>query len=408
MSPEAAMAMKMVLCEVGSTAWEPLHSMLEREATLLKGGKPTGAAASFSRAARIEAATKIITNHFRLLNDVCNPTKSTNADQIDLGLTQVELLRVHPHFAPHVDEGLREVAQRLIGLGATTILDPTREAVEARAAAARYLHLRIQSKPDQKPGRRPDLSPEGAAAMKAVLSEVGSTAWEPLHDLFQERGVNEKCRDTHSVAINHSAKARKEAVTAVLGNHVRLLIDVCNPSAELNIDATKLTQTELNRVPAADAPHVDEGLREAIRLLMGHGTPRAVLSSASSAQAARAQCAKYLRTRIQDEPSQKPGRKPDMSAEAGAALKDVLDEVGSIHGTSTPMPSRKKMSSSDMMAEGLANELEHLAAQLRVGGDATPRQVHQIREHLKKMNCESDSPPAASSSSSGSNVCILM
>ena len=41
-------------------------------------------------------------------------------------------------------------------------------------ATARYLCGRIQSTPEQKPGRAPDMSPAAAAAMKVVLMEVGS------------------------------------------------------------------------------------------------------------------------------------------------------------------------------------------------------------------------------------------
>ena len=37
--------------------------------------------------------------------------------------------------------------------------------------------------------------------------------------------------------------------------------------------------------------------------------------------------ATYLEGRIQDKPEMKPGRTPDMSAEAGAAMKAVLAEI---------------------------------------------------------------------------------
>jgi hypothetical protein len=72
--------------------------------------------------------------------------------------------------------------------------------------------------------------------------------------------------------------------------------------------------------------HVDEGLREAVRRLVGRGLP-IVLDNSPAAQDARAGCACYLTERIQSAPAQKPGRKPDMSPQATAALLAVLEEV---------------------------------------------------------------------------------
>ena len=43
--------------------------------------------------------------------------------------------------------------------------------------------------------------------------------------------------------------------------------DICNPSKHLNVDNIRLTQTELTRVPAQHARHVDEALREAVSRL---------------------------------------------------------------------------------------------------------------------------------------------
>ena len=59
----------------------------------------------------------------------------------------------------------------------------------------------------------------------------------------------------------HDASAREEAAAVLIGNHFKLLQDVCNPSKFLNINGVPLTQIELSRVPAPLAPLVDEGLR---------------------------------------------------------------------------------------------------------------------------------------------------
>ena len=111
-------------------------------------------------------------------------------------------------------------------------LNPATEAVEARAACARYLALRIQSHADMKPGRTPDMSPAAAAATKAVLAEVGSTAWEPLYGLPGRGGAG---GNVTGAAAMHSKEARMEGATRILGNHFHLLLDVCNPSKHLNI-----------------------------------------------------------------------------------------------------------------------------------------------------------------------------
>ena len=66
-------------------------------------------------------------------------------------------------------------------------------------------------------------------------------------------------------------------------------------------------------------------------------TPRRLIFQSSevgcslcSPATARAACARYLDKRIQSTASQKPGREPDMSEDAGAAFKAVLVEVASV------------------------------------------------------------------------------
>ena len=118
---------------------------------------------------------------------------------------------------------------------------------------ARYLDGRIQVTFEQKKGRVPDMSPVAAAAMKAVLIEVGSDEWEPLKLLVKDGGA---ALDVPGVGAQHSRDARDEAARRIIGNHFLLLKDVCNPSSLFNVHGVPLTQPELTRVKHALAPQV--------------------------------------------------------------------------------------------------------------------------------------------------------
>ena len=64
-------------------------------------------------------------------------------------------------------------------------------------------------------------------------------------------------------AGNHAHAVREEAARAILGNHFRLLKDVCTPRKFLNVDDLPLTQPELERVPAKHAPYAPPMPRDA-------------------------------------------------------------------------------------------------------------------------------------------------
>ncbi|KAL3896639.1 MAG: hypothetical protein SGPRY_013227, partial [Prymnesium sp.] len=161
--------------------------------TVLDGGgrgeTAEGAAAAHSAAARDEAARKLLGNHLAVLRDVTNPSASENIEGKQL--TQLELRRVPVEQAPHVDGFLREVTRRLLGqrAGAEELEERLEPSVAAQASAwaqaASYLDGRIQSTAEQKPGRAVDMSPGAAAAMRAVLGEVGGSAagWAALREL---------------------------------------------------------------------------------------------------------------------------------------------------------------------------------------------------------------------------------
>ena len=136
--------------------------------------------------------------------------------------TQTELVRVKRAHAAYVDQALREVARRLLGrrpgLDRFEVrVDPANEAQAAAwAGTAAYLGGRIQSTKKEKPGRKPDMSPAAAAAMRAVLREVGGEAGItplPLVDDFVVR-LSLTLRFVPVVCdcpIDHCARGRRYA-----------------------------------------------------------------------------------------------------------------------------------------------------------------------------------------------------
>merc|ERR1711879_909929 len=101
--------------------------------------------------ARDEAARKLISNHKNVVADVTNPSPKLNI--YGKKLTQIDLKRVDIDRRPHVDQMLREVARRLLGMRSGVlqleeVLDPNNTVqVSAWQDCATYLHGRIQSKP---------------------------------------------------------------------------------------------------------------------------------------------------------------------------------------------------------------------------------------------------------------------
>ena len=147
---------------------------------LAESDEPTtavGEARCHPQSARHEAARKLIIGRVKVLTDVTNPSP----------VTQLELQRVERCYAQYVDEALREVARRLVGrrtgVPEALLLQYHIEVKRNRGSAeqmtswsktAKYLAGRIQATREERPGREPDMSPEAAAAMRAVLAEVGT------------------------------------------------------------------------------------------------------------------------------------------------------------------------------------------------------------------------------------------
>jgi len=146
------------------------ENLYNAEADNMHLTKVEGAAAAHSAAAREEAARKLIVNHESVVRDVTNASP----------LTQPDLERLPKSVEPFVDQALREVARRLIGRRPGE--DGFEKAPSSAAAmtawidTAKYLEKRIQATAAEMPGRPPDMSEQAAAAMRAVLWEVGNVA----------------------------------------------------------------------------------------------------------------------------------------------------------------------------------------------------------------------------------------
>uniref|UniRef100_A0A7S2GAZ8 DUF4142 domain-containing protein n=1 Tax=Haptolina brevifila TaxID=156173 RepID=A0A7S2GAZ8_9EUKA len=170
---------------------------------------------------------------------------------------------------------------------------------------------------------------------RAPSAQSSAELWSMLREnLYNAEADNMHLTKVSGAAAAHAAAAREEAARKLIVNHESVLRDVTN--------ANPRTQPDLTRLPSTAQPFVDQALREVARRLIGSrpgedGSEKLQLSAA--AQVAWAETAKYLDTRIQATAQEMPGRPPDMSEAAAAAMRAVLWEVGKgATAESAPMP----------------------------------------------------------------------
>jgi len=120
-----------------------------------------------------------------------------------------------------------------------------------------------------------------------------------------------------------SDAAREEAARKLVSNHAMVLRDVTNSMPR--------SQLHLERVAMIDAPFADQALRETSRRLLGcpDDMPAERPETPEQAQA-WARTAAYLLNRLQGTRMECPGRDPDMSEAAAAAMREALAEVESL------------------------------------------------------------------------------
>ena len=298
---------------------------------------PAGATAGHSREACTAAAAKLVANHKAVLYDITHPAP----------LTQHTLERLDEGLRPFVDEALCEVARRLLSHrpGNQSIAqrcDPSSGTqIAAWVGTCKYLDGRLQSADAEKPGRTPDMSPEAAKAMRAVLLEVmdepvaatlnaAAQDWQLAEGLLEARQRDPALLESVDELAEHSRQARWEAAAALIYNRKRVLMDVTNPLWAQNIVGKPLTQRELQRVARAHVVHADEALRRSAIWLLQHleGGDMAALTLPKPSSEVQASAwmatAVYLDSRIQSTAEEKPGRKPDMSSSAACAMRQTL------------------------------------------------------------------------------------
>ncbi len=286
----------------------------------LAGDDADGAAASHSVEARQEAARALVGNYQQVVNDCCGSGPPPS---------QPELVRLPHSMQSYADEAVREAVRRLLGRreGVHELQESKHPSSPEQAAAwaqtAKYLSARVQAAAEEVPGRTPDMSAAAAAAARAVLGEMGPANPPLWHRL--EQLAAEPVGQANGAAASHSAEARQEAARALVGNYQRVVNDCCGSEPPP-------TQQALVRVPKALQCYADEALRETVRRLLGwrDGVKELVetLEPSSAEQAAAwSAVGTYLSARVQAAAEEVPGRAPDMSAAAAAAMRAVLAEV---------------------------------------------------------------------------------
>merc|ERR1711907_849099 len=116
--------------------------------------------------AQIEAASQLMSNREKVVEDICNQgSTAINGGYV----TQTNLKRLPSSQQSSVDDMVREVGRRLLGKNAS---EPGPADAQVWADAAQYLHLRIQAAKKEMPGRKRDMTMGAATAMRTVLAQI--------------------------------------------------------------------------------------------------------------------------------------------------------------------------------------------------------------------------------------------
>merc|ERR1719387_3422823 len=158
-------------------------------------------------------------------------------------------------------------------------------AATARLRSTSAGSSRIQGSVGECPGREPDMSAAAAGQLKAVLAKI-------------------------------------EAAHALMNNRERVVKDITN-SGSTNIDGKPLTQLHLVRLEPRDASSVDSMVRALVSLLLG----QAVSGPGGNEAMVWKGAAAFLAGRVQGAPDEMPGRAPDMSSGAAAAMTTALGQI---------------------------------------------------------------------------------
>jgi len=244
-----------------------------------------------------EAASKLMSNRERVVQDIVNP----NSHGVNGGsLTQRNLKRVAYFHQASVDAMICELSGRILGMKMNA--PSTSGEAQVWAEAADFFNGRIQASADGFPGRKADMSPEAAKAMRKELASIAN----------------------QSDAID---PASREAAQMLMSNYVRVVQDITNPGPN-NIDGKKLTQTDLKRVDNKNQALVGAMVRDVCCGLVGKATPKSLTREDALVWA---EAARFLSGRIQGTPDEMPGRNPDMSSQAATALRTLLAQMEAAH-----------------------------------------------------------------------------